>query len=711
MAKYLDKLSLLIALTAGTFAFLIVCGPSILNPLNESWLLGGGDLTQQYFGWAFFRHSPWTLPLGLNPMYGMDISSSIVYSDGNPLISILLKPFRTYLPHIFQFQGLWLYFCWLMQIYVAWKILGLYTQDKISRILGSLLFSFSVPFLFRIGVHTNLAAHFLILGALYLNLRSYKSDQAYWWALLLVMSLGVHFYIFAMVGILWIADLCDKSFIQKATKPRSILASFAITVFITIIFGWLYGYFSVSSPSLFGYGFFKANVLSIFNPNGWSYFIKDLPIKSSWGEGNLYLGLGAISLISLGLLSKIFWKSHDQIFTNHKYLKITLIALVLFSITNQIGIGSFEFRIPFPQWMLNIFGILRHSARLFWPFFYAILILGSLWVIQNFKARAVRFIFAACLILQIVDLLPGMVKLHAELNNPVKNDITLLPLHQPFWKVASKRYKNLYILPSRSEPYPDFMSRFMSSDWKIFGRFAALNQLNTNAVYLSRYDSNKQIEAFEKSQNTIKNDVYDPDTLYIIKNEDVIPVALGLKNDKTLLANIDGFNVLAPNLLNSINPVELGNYTTIKIDQLRPTLNSEISFKRSASNLSTYTLTKGWNNREEWGIWSKGDESILTLPLPSKKASLLTLNVRAFVNGAIPQQKLIIESDIQPIGTFNLNSFEKNIIQINIPASAFEKEYISLTLKMPNASSPLSIGMDKGDDRILGIGLISAKFN
>ena len=88
MAKYLDKLSLLIALTAGTFAFLIVCGPSILNPLNESWLLGGGDLTQQYFGWAFFRHSPWTLPLGLNPMYGMDISSSIVYSDGNPLISV-----------------------------------------------------------------------------------------------------------------------------------------------------------------------------------------------------------------------------------------------------------------------------------------------------------------------------------------------------------------------------------------------------------------------------------------------------------------------------------------------------------------------------------------------------------------------------------------------------------------------------------------------
>lgn len=710
MAKYLDKISLLIALTAGTLAFLIVCGPSILNPLNESWLLGGGDLTQQYFGWAFFRHSPWTLPLGLNPMYGMDISSSIVYSDGNPLISILLKPFSTYLPHIFQFQGLWLYFCWLMQIYVAWKILGLYTQDKISRILGSLLFSFSVPFLFRIGVHTNLAAHFLILGALYLNLRSYKTDQAYWWALLLVISLGVHFYIFAMVGILWIADFCDKSFIQKATKPRSNLASFVITVFITIIFGWLYGYFSVSSPSLFGYGFFKANVLSIFNPNGWSYFIKDLPIKSSWGEGNLYLGLGAISLILLGLLSKIFWKSHDQIFTNHKFLKITLIALALFSITNQIGIGSFEFRIPFPQWMLNIFGILRHSARLFWPVFYAILILGSLWVIQNFKARAVRFIFAACLILQIVDLLPGMVKLHAELNIPVKNEITSLPLHQPFWKVVSKKYKNLYLLPSQSNPYPDFMSRFMSSDWKIFGRFAALNQLNTNAVYLSRYDSNKQIEAFEKSQNTIKNDAYDPDTLYIIKNEDVIPVVLGLKNDKTLLANIDGFNVLAPNLMNSINPVELGNYNAIKIDQLRPTLNSEISFKRPASSLSTYALTKGWNNREDWGIWSGSKDVTLTLLLPKINPKSLTLNLRAFISGAIPYQPIKISSEELILGNFSLSKFENNVIELTIPNSAIKQGYISLEFKIPSAASPSSIGMAE-DDRVLGIGIVSAVFH
>ena len=709
MVKYLDKLSLTIALLVGAFAFLLVCGPSILNPVNESWLLGGGDLTQQYFGWAFFRYSPWMLPLGLNPMYGMDISSSIVYSDGNPLISILLKPLGAYLPTIFQFQGAWLFLCWLLQIYAAWKILSLFTSDNICRILGSLLFVFSVPFLFRLGVHTNLAAHFLILGALYLNLRPHKSDQAYWWGLFLIVSLGVHFYIFAMVFALWIADLCDKSFTQKAVTSKSELASFVVTLLIIIIFGWLYGYFSVSSPSLFGYGFFKANLLSIFNSNGWSSFIKDLPIKSSWGEGNLYLGIGAICLVSLGIVTKVFRKNEDHFFSQHTFLKIILIAFVLFSITNQVGVGVYEFRIPFPQWILNLFGILRHSARLFWPVYYTILILGCVWALHNFRVKTVRIIFVACLALQIVDLSHGMNKLHNELNNPVNNNISSLPLHQPFWKIAAQKYKNVYLLPSRSEPYPDFMSRFMSSDWRIFGRFAALNQLNTNAVYLSRYDSKKQNAAYENGLKTIDNDLYDENTLYIIKNEDVIPVALGLKNDKTLLANIDGFNVLAPNLLNSISPLELGDFSTIQIDQLKPKLNNEISFKKPASELSAYALTKGWNNREDWGVWSRGEESILTLPLPLNKAHELKLNLRAFVNGAIPKQQILIKYNHQPLGEFTLDKFENNIVQIQIPNAAYTKGYIPLTFEIPNAASPASIGMDN-DERKLGIGIISAKF-
>jgi hypothetical protein len=712
MVKFLEsKLNSSIPCFIGAITFLLICGPGVLNPLNETWLLTGGDLTQQYFGWAFFRNSPWTLPLGLNPMYGMDISSSIVYSDGNPLLSILFKPFNRFLPEIFQFQGLWLAICFVLQAFLAWKILGLYTQDSISKGLGTTFFLLATPMLFRVGLHTNLAAHFLILGGLYLNLRPISKNQAFWWITLLLVSLSVHFYLFAMIFGLWVADLGDRLPPKVDGQSNKNLTGILFTLTFIFVIAWQLGYFSVKAPSLFGYGFFKANLLSLFNANGWSLFIKSIPIKSSWGEANLYLGLGSIMLLLFGVGKISLW--HIEAATNlrkYRYLIIVLVFLILFSITNQIGIGSLEFRVPIPEWLLNIFGVLRHSARLFWPVFYALLVIGCILVLKGYSIGKARLIFALCMAVQIVDLSPGLINLHKELNTPFTNDLTSSPLKQPFWKMASTQYQNLYLLPSRSEPSPDFMSRFMSSDWKIFGRYAAAYKLNTNAVYMSRYDTEKQDSAFQKAIQISSKGTFDSKTLYIIKNEDLIPVALGLKDQDTLLATIDGVNVLAPGFLKSTNLDSIGNYSKIDISSIRPNLNQEISFMRPESVLSTYALTKDWNNREDWGAWSKGKEMELILPLPANRADTLTLRLRAFVNGAIPKQIVEVSSDGKILGEYSLSKFDGNLIKLDIPNSAKQNGYMSISLKVPNAASPSSIGMAQ-DDRVLGIGIISAIFN
>jgi hypothetical protein len=707
---YIDKFSWVIPCIFGTTAFLLICGPNVLDPLNETWLLTGGDLTQQYFGWVFFRHGPWSFPLGLNPMYGMDISSSIVYSDGNPLLSLLMKPFNTILPEIFQFQGSWLAMCFVLQAYLAWKILGLLTEDWLSKCLGTSFFLLATPMLFRVGVHTNLAAHFFILGALYLNLRPSTKHQKYWWIFLLLTSLGVHFYLFAMIVGLWIADLIDRPNSPRDQNLKSNLTWVALTLVLIGLFSWQFGYFSVKAPSLFGYGFFKANLLSPFNANGWSLFIKDIPIKSSWGEANLYLGLGTITLLAFGLLNIRRSPYKVILFKKYRFLFTILVLFFLFSITNQVGIGPLEIRIPFPEWILKIFGILRHSARLFWPVYYAILIVGCALVINNFSIGSTRLILALCVGVQMLDISPGLMNLHKELNAPLKNDLTSSPLKQPFWQIASTKYQNLYLLPSRSEPNPDFMSRFMSSDWKIFGRYAGVNKLNTNAVYMSRYDSEKQKLAFSNAINTSTTGTYDAATLYIIKNEDLIPLALGLKDENTLLANIDGFNVLAPNFLKNTSIDSIGSFKIIDINSIRPQLHQEISFKRPASQLSIYALTKDWNYREDWGSWSRGRDASLTLPLPTDQTQVLTFNLRAFVNGAIPVQTVQVISDGNVLGNFSLTKFEGNTIQVDIPVSAKQKGYINLELKIPHAASPASIGMDS-DTRELGIGIVSARFD
>lgn len=709
MYKFFDKNSLWLTLLTSACLFFLICGPSILNPLNDAWLLGGGDLTQQYFGWAFFRNGPWTIPVGLNPMYGMDISSSIVFSDGNPLLSLLLKPLNNFLPPTFQFQGAWILICFLMQTYFAWNLLGLFTKDHLSQALGSTLFIFVPPLLFRVGVHTNLAAHFLILGALYLNLRPTKKNQSYQWLGFLLISLGIHFYIFMMVFALWLADLCDRAFSQRTLKSKTLLTSLSLTLAILVFFAWQFGYFSVNSPSLFGYGFFKANILGILNSNGWSYFIKDIPMKNSWGEGNLYLGLGIIFLIICGFSNFKFLQNKTSHIKKFRFLLIILLMLVLFSITNQIGIGPLELQIPLPKWLLSLFGILRHSARLFWPAYYGLLILGCALILQGYKLVHARIILAICLSIQIVDLSVGLSKLHTELNSSIPNEITSTPLRQPFWKIASQRYDNVYLLPSRSNPNPDFMSRFSSSDWKIFGRYAAINKLNTNAVYLSRYDNKKQDAAFSKGLITSSTGRYDPKTLYIIKNEDLIPVALGIEDKKIFLASIDGFNILAPSLLESTNEAELGTFSKVNIRSLIPKLNQEISFRRSGSELVKYALTKDWNNQEDWGVWSGGKNVELTLPLPADKAEFLILNMRAFVNGVIPQQIAKINCEGAEIGEYVLTKFEDNVIKLQIPPMAIKRGYISLNFELPKSASPSSLGIDS-DDRILGVGIVSATF-
>ena len=92
----------ILAIFLGTLSFFLVAGLDFLNPKNISWIYGA-DPEQQYIGWIFFRNSPWTFPVGLNPNFGIDISSSIVYTDSIPLMALIFKLFNSTLPINFQY--------------------------------------------------------------------------------------------------------------------------------------------------------------------------------------------------------------------------------------------------------------------------------------------------------------------------------------------------------------------------------------------------------------------------------------------------------------------------------------------------------------------------------------------------------------------------------------------------------------------------------
>ncbi|NDA64783.1 MAG: hypothetical protein EBX50_22570, partial [Chitinophagia bacterium] len=240
-------------------AFLFIIGPNALIPTNIAWL-SSGDPAQHYLGWAFYRSSPWTNPIGLNPDYGMDISSSIVYSDSIPLMAILLKPFSAWLPATFQYLGLWALLCFVLQGYFAYLLIGRITKEPLLKILGAGFFIFAPAFLWRFGWHASLASQFVLLASLYLNLIDVKmldkNKLLLSWLLIIGVTALIHFYLLSMVCVLWFASYLHQmtgNQDMRETLKNQLAQPILIALLLLVIFHQA-GYLVVTSLSTGNYG-------------------------------------------------------------------------------------------------------------------------------------------------------------------------------------------------------------------------------------------------------------------------------------------------------------------------------------------------------------------------------------------------------------------------------------------------------------------------
>lgn len=106
-----NKIWACIGFGMGAIVFVIIYGVKILNPTYVDWLLGGGDLSQHYLGWEFFRKGDWKFPLGLTDMAAYPLETSVVFTDSIPLFALFFKIFRNILPQNFQYFGIYGILC------------------------------------------------------------------------------------------------------------------------------------------------------------------------------------------------------------------------------------------------------------------------------------------------------------------------------------------------------------------------------------------------------------------------------------------------------------------------------------------------------------------------------------------------------------------------------------------------------------------------
>lgn len=715
--KALSALCGLLGLLIGV----LLIGYEAVNPKNIGWFAGGDPLVH-YLSWEFFREAPWTNPLGQNPGYGIEIASSIIYTDLVPLLAILFKPFSDWLPRPFQYLGLWTLICFGLQGYFGYLIAQKITTNRLAGILICILFIFSPVFLFRMGYHTALTSQFLLLWAIYLSISSNQFRQ---WLALIALSALINSYLFTMVMGLWFASILNQSLKTQSVQWRCHLVTciqiFIVGLVILLIF-WQSGYFTLPPQSygIGGFGIQRMNLLSAINPQNWSYFISSAPeafgdlVGGKTGldfyarrtESFQYLGTGVILLSLFAIPASWNLRSiiKAQLF-KYQFLFWILFAFILFALSNHIGIGHFHYEIPLPEFAYKFASTWRASARFFWPVAYCWIIF-ILWVIFHYytpnKATA---ILALCLSVQIVDTSSGWLSIHTKMSgNP--SSVIYSPLQSSFWDGAATQYSKLKTIPLRQIT--------TQNGWDVFGLYALKHHLQTNISYLARLDANK-VGSYNALINTqIDSGTYEGDTFYIVDEEALPKIYRNLKADD-LLAKIDGRFVLAPGWYQCTSCPTIAAMNAQLLDDrfLKPALGEKVHFGKGGNGLRYLNGELGpnqnWAYPESWGTWVLGHTGKLTLPLPKKKATLLELELYFPISAAHPRADFEIQLSKGETPN-NLSSHDgKMIVQIPIHQSAYEDGFMVINLLAKNPVIPKEIGI--GDDvRLLGIGLGSITF-
>lgn len=258
------------------------------------------------------------------------------------------------------------------------------------------------------------------------------------------------------------------------------------------------------------------------------------------------------------------------------------------------------------------------------------------------------------------------------------------PLRHPFWREAAERYDNVQLGIDRNGLPPD----------------------TPKLEFLLKRTGVKNIQLLTAPNAGLVTQPPNSQTFYVLDDWSFSP-SLRLSPDVSLdlLARIDGYLVYAPGWKVCKACREIAK--DLQIDSLpaQINLNKAISFSKGGQGVEL--LGRGWSQPESWGVWSDGVLATIVIPNPAQAPKKLLIDLRAFVSPANPFQDIAISVNDQLLREYKLDKAEGNLLALELPASNADFYKIAFQLKTP--ARPFDLGFNK-DKRLLGIGLISAKF-
>jgi hypothetical protein len=600
-------LSCLSPAIVGVVAFWTVVGWRALDPTNLAWLMQVDDSRSQYLSWAFFRHAPWTFPLGLNPRFGLELGSSVLYTDSIPLLALTLKPLSAVLQEPFQYFGIWLLACFILQTFFAWVLTGLVTRHPLVRLLSSALFVFAPPMLFRLAGHWALVGHWTILAALVLVLRPSRHRQTVCWTLLTACTALVQPYLLAMVAALWLSAWATDVWLRRRSRSGLAVELAVVTAAVLVVL-WQAGFFAIAgNRSKAGFGSFRLNLDSPINAYGWSRVLPALAGSPDDYEGFAFLGLGMLILAALAVPALFAIRARGGLRMRRQWIPLALsvAALTAFAASNRLGFGLHNISLPLPTYLEGVAGTFRSSGRMFWPAFYVLYFAVIAVTIRGHSVAVSSGLLAAALLVQIVDTSAGWRRYEPTLHR--RGAITS-PLVSGFWYEAPAVYSRVRLVPPGNR----------SENWSVFAGYAERSNLATDAAYCGRVDQVRGNSLLDRSASMLIDGSFDRDTMYILQNGAAWHVPCVMDSDRDQLALIDGFWVFMPGWKARFGDRYAGQ---VRLDC--PILSPDrapLAFVDGPE--ARTTLVDGWFAPESLKTWSASPHSILNLKVEGRVSAL-----------------------------------------------------------------------------------------
>lgn len=411
----------------GAVTFLCIYGVHVLDVTYTDWLLGGGDLTQNYLGWCFYRNSSWTFPIGLMDQIAYPNQVSVIFTDSIPLMAVFFKLFRGILPEEFQYFGIWGLMCFAAQGIFGSLLIYHYVKRKAEAIVGSLFFIITPVMLAQVTINLALGAQWLILCAVWLGLRRRELSavqNAVRWGVLGILAAGSQLYFIPICGFAALSFLLSDLICRK--DFRGMLAGLGSYIGTAVGTVALLGGFShdhMPAANVLGQASFNLN--GLFNAQGWSQIMEALPTYGVYAEDGLaFPGSGVVFTLAVGAAA---WLLHVLYHTVIKregmaalkrgrsagprrgengiaYLILILLCLAV-AVSPEVAWGSSVLASweP-PAWILDLWGRVESCGRFIWPVVYLVILASVVWMEKEMPWEAMAAVILMVLaVFQVTD--------------------------------------------------------------------------------------------------------------------------------------------------------------------------------------------------------------------------------------------------------------------------------------------------------------------